>query len=301
MNRITRCPSCATVYQVGDVQLKQARGWLRCSHCAHVFDSTGLVLDWGPSIPVGQHNLPAVSAMGPGDGVPSAPPLGAAERIDLDAFLHTPDFSALGRPASEELASFEQALSSFQPVPWQEPAHGPATDPGPPSRHLDARPAASAVPESAPKRGGLGALAAVVLACTLMFQLIFAQRSAIVAHWPAMAPGLAHACSWVGCRVPPLRDPEALVIESSAMVQRDIDHVLSWTLRNTSGQTLGVTAMEISLLDAQDQVLVRRVVQVSEWGGAESLAPGQVDSAQLVVRMDPALPVSGYRFLSFYP
>ena len=29
MNRITRCPSCTTVYQLGDAHLQAAKGWLR--------------------------------------------------------------------------------------------------------------------------------------------------------------------------------------------------------------------------------------------------------------------------------
>ena len=43
MNRITRCPSCTTVYQLEDAHLQIAQGWLRCGACNHVFDSTGFV------------------------------------------------------------------------------------------------------------------------------------------------------------------------------------------------------------------------------------------------------------------
>jgi predicted Zn finger-like uncharacterized protein len=304
MNRITRCPSCATVYQVCDVQLQQARGWLRCSHCAHVFDSTGLVLDWGPSIasgpPAAAVGFVPVVAIGLVNGEPCATPLGNAERIDLDAFLHTPDPSASSRPASEALASFEQALASFKMPPLQEPGVGLPTGAGQSSPE-DEPPVALAMPKFPPKSVGWEPLATVGLACVLLLQLIFVQRSAIVAHWPAIAPGLERACWWMGCQVEPLRDPKALVIEGSSMVQRDSQHVFSWTLRNTARWAVGVPAVEISLRDAQDQVLLRRVVHASEWGGPASLAPGQADSAQLAVQMDPALPVSGYRLLSFYP
>jgi predicted Zn finger-like uncharacterized protein len=297
MTRITRCPSCATVYKVGEAQLQQARGWLRCSHCTQAFDSTGLVLAWGPPISAVPHNLVPDIAL----GEPTSTTRGASERIDLDVFLRTPDRSTPTRSANSELVAFEEALSSFRPVLMSEPRPGGATDPEQSGRSSDAQPVSVALSGEAQKSLGFGALATVGLACALMLQLVFVQRSAIVSHWPDLGPGLERACSWVGCHIAALRDPEALVIESSAIVQRDNDHVLSWTLRNTSSRTLGLTAMEISLLDAKDQVLVRRVVQVSEWGGPESLAPGEVDAAQLTVRIDPAMTVSGYRLLSFYP
>jgi predicted Zn finger-like uncharacterized protein len=304
MTRITRCPSCDTVYKVGDAQLQQARGWLRCGHCTQAFDSTGLVLAWGPVSGELHHLSPGrapVVASATVVGEPTSTTRGASERIDLDVFLRTPDRSAPIRSADAELVSFEEALSSFRPIQMPEPRPGGATGPGQFDRSADAQPATVAMSGAAHKSVGFGALATVGLACALLLQLVFVQRSAIVSHWPDTAPGLERACSWLGCQIAALRDPEALVIDSSAIVQRDDDHVLSWTLRNTSSRTLGVTAMEISLLDAQDQVLVRRVVQVSDWGGPETLAPGQVDSAQLAVRIDPVLQVSGYRLLSFYP
>jgi len=95
MNRITRCPSCTTVYQLGDAQLQAAKGWLRCGVCSHVFDSTGLVLRWSPA--------PAEPSRSPELPQPDAPDAGAlsttqalqapdlvvdpAERIALDDFL----------------------------------------------------------------------------------------------------------------------------------------------------------------------------------------------------------------------
>lgn len=39
MSLITRCPSCGTMFKVVPDQLKIAQGWVRCGHCAEVFDA----------------------------------------------------------------------------------------------------------------------------------------------------------------------------------------------------------------------------------------------------------------------
>lgn len=40
MSLITRCPACDTLFKVVADQLKIAQGWVRCGHCAHVFDAS---------------------------------------------------------------------------------------------------------------------------------------------------------------------------------------------------------------------------------------------------------------------
>lgn len=44
MGFITRCPACGTAFKVVPDQLKISDGWVRCGHCADVFDAT-LYLD----------------------------------------------------------------------------------------------------------------------------------------------------------------------------------------------------------------------------------------------------------------
>jgi predicted Zn finger-like uncharacterized protein len=40
MSLITRCPSCGTQFKVVPDQLKISHGWVRCGHCAEVFDAS---------------------------------------------------------------------------------------------------------------------------------------------------------------------------------------------------------------------------------------------------------------------
>ena len=40
MSLITRCPACGTMFKVVPDQLKISEGWVRCGHCAEVFDAS---------------------------------------------------------------------------------------------------------------------------------------------------------------------------------------------------------------------------------------------------------------------
>jgi predicted Zn finger-like uncharacterized protein len=108
MNWITRCPECATVYQLAPEQIDAAKGWVRCGQCHHAFDSTGLILAWAGRA----HAEPAASKAGI-----MFDDVDAAQRLDVDALLHRKELA--NHPdhdkASDDLNAFEKALSSFQP------------------------------------------------------------------------------------------------------------------------------------------------------------------------------------------
>jgi predicted Zn finger-like uncharacterized protein len=297
MNRITRCPSCTTVYQLGVAHLQAAKGWLRCGACGHVFDSTGLVLRWEPAPDVSAVSA-AVSASAEPDEVQlsaakalDVPDLVAdpADRIALDGLLKKEDHSpsAPARPAQAELAAFEQALSSFKPEPLT------------PAPLVKPAKSALAVPSSS--KAWLVPYAVLSLALLLVLQLAYAQRDALVAAWPASEPVIRHVCQSFGCQVEPLRDVEGLVIDSSSLVQRSDDHVLTWSVRNTTRRVVGATAMELSLLDPQGKLVLRTVILPAQAGAPQTLSPGQSWTGSLKVLVLPELVFSDYRLISFYP
>jgi predicted Zn finger-like uncharacterized protein len=295
MNRITRCPSCTTVYQLGVAHLQAAKGWLRCGACGHVFDSTGLVLRWEPAPDVSAVSA-AVSAPAEPDEVQlsaakalDVPDLVAdpADRIALDGLLKKEDHptSAQARPAQADLAAFEQALSIFKPEP------------------LTFEPLANAekVAAPVPSRAWLAPYGVLGLALLLALQLAYVQRDAMVAAWPASEPVIRHVCQSFGCQVEPLRDVEGLVIDSSSLVQRSDDHVLTWSVRNTTRRVVGATAMELSLLDPQGKLVLRTVILPAQAGAPQTLSPGQSWTGSLKVLVSPELVFSDYRLISFYP
>jgi predicted Zn finger-like uncharacterized protein len=295
MNRITRCPSCTTVYQLGVAHLQAAKGWLRCGACGHVFDSTGLVLRWESAPDVSAVSA-AVSASAETDEAQlsaakalDVPDLVAdpADRIALDGLLKKEDHptSAQARPAQADLAAFEQALSIFKPEP------------------LTFEPLANAekVAAPVPSRAWLAPYGVLGLALLLALQLAYVQRDAMVAAWPASEPVIRHVCQSFGCQVEPLRDVEGLVIDSSSLVQRSDDHVLTWSVRNTTRRVVGATAMELSLLDPQGKLVLRTVILPAQAGAPQTLSPGQSWTGSLKVLVLPELVFSDYRLISFYP
>lgn len=299
MNRITRCPTCTTVYRLGDAHLQAAKGWLRCGACGHVFDSTGLVLRWtpAPDASAASSAAPAsaaaedvsLSAAQANHGADLAPDLVAdpADRIALDGLLKKEDHSApfQARPAQSELAAFEQALSSFKPEPL---TFESLTQP---------EKAAAAVPS----KSWLLPYSVLSLALLLGLQLAYVQRDALVASWPASEPVVRHVCQSFGCQINPLRDVEGVVIDSSSLVQRSDDHVLTWSVRNTTRRVLGTTALELSLMDPQGKLVLRTVVLPAQTGAPPTLSPGQSWSGSLKVLVSSELVFSDYRLLSFYP
>jgi predicted Zn finger-like uncharacterized protein len=295
MKRITRCPSCATVYQLTELHLHAAKGWLRCGACGHVFDSTGLVLDWSPAS-AGAHvsaEIPESHASeSPPQSVSEALPLAdlvpdPADRISLDHLLTKEDRSlpATIRPAQAELVAFEDALSSFKAEPL----------------NSDALPSSPKVSKVLPFKAWLAPYGVLILALLLVIQLAYVQRDAIVASWPDSESMIRQVCQSVGCQLSPLRDPEGMVIDSSSLVQRSEDHVLSWSVRNTSQRVLGMTALELSLMDQQGKLVLRTVLLPVQWGAPQTLSPGQSWSGSLKVLVSADLVFSDYRMLSFYP
>jgi hypothetical protein len=212
-----------------------------------------------------------------------------ADRIALDGLLKKEDHSpsAPARPAQAELAAFEQALSSFKPEPLT------------PAPLVKPAKSALAVPSSS--KAWLVPYAVLSLALLLVLQLAYAQRDALVAAWPASEPVIRHVCQSFGCKVEPLRDVEGLVIDSSSLVQRSDDHVLTWSVRNTTRRVVGATAMELSLLDPQGKLVLRTVILPAQAGAPQTLSPGQSWTGSLKVLVLPELVFSDYRLISFYP
>lgn len=295
MNRITRCPACATVYRVGDEQCSAAGGWLRCGQCQHIFDSTGFVLNWVPSAggwPPSEDQ--AASGTASDEALPAE-----GERIVIDDLLKHEDLSAPAKSssASDELSSFEEALSTFRP-------QLDASQEAPPLASHNAaavNPEPSAVMGDAPVSRKAWSVLCGLLGFLLALQLLYVQRHVVGQQWPAFESLLQNLCSKMACELAPLQHAEGVVIESSSLVRRSDDFVLSWSLRNTTNSTVGMTALELTLLDAPGKPVLRKVFLPSHVGAPALLTSGQIWVGELIFRTDAELAFSDYQILSFYP
>ena len=148
------------------------------------------------------------------------------------------------------------------------------------------------------------ALLALTLACTLMLQVAVQQRDQLVARDGRLKPWLVRLCEPLGCTVGVPRQIESVLIETSTFTRtRQRSYRLGYTLRNTASQPVATPALEVTLTDAQDQPLLRRVLQPAELGAAASLAPSSDWSGAISFSDNLAVNgrVAGYRLLAFYP
>ena len=154
-------------------------------------------------------------------------------------------------------------------------------------------------------------LVSVALLAGLGAQVALQERDHVAALEPRARPWLKELCAIVGCTVGPLKQIDAVVVDASSFNKLRTEgkyelYKLALNLKNTGALSVAVPHIELSLNDAQDQPVLRRVLSPADLGSAQSaLAPAaelvgnttiQVDSTQLA-----GTRIAGYRVWAFYP
>ena len=288
-------------------------GWVRCGQCNEVFDANANLYNDTES---------AVAA-----GVPAAPPVQdpwveslkfATQKADADAKPAAPVAQALSDPPLPHTPAEAEAVDSFMAQSPRELSRSPDDDE---PRYEQSKSRAQAETESVNlsfmhSAAGAGfwqrpgvrlalAAASVLLLAVLCLQFLVQERDRMAASSPGGKQFFMAACSVLGCKVNPLRQIDSVVIDSSAFtkVRGDV-YRLSFTLKNSGPVELATPAIEITLTDLQDQPIIRRVLQYSEFGSKnDTMAAGSELSAVLPVstKVAGAERISGYRLLAFYP
>jgi predicted Zn finger-like uncharacterized protein len=338
MSFITRCPSCSTSFKVVADQLRISQGWVRCGHCADIFDANQDLKPWVPTPPVlttvvdeqqqpsqlawaraaRDHEEPLTKADSPLDGV-----------LDGLAILGERDANRqdITSAASEEVFGRDDPNVEQRPEWADTQPREPVLDPWPSEPGLpidvlraDGDEVHNAAPDPEPRfvqkakrqafwasahvRAGLW-LGVVVSVLGLGLQWAVHDRDRLAAWQPSLKPILMALCQPLGCEIGPVRQLQAVVIESSSLVRLLGQlHALDVVLKNSQAWPVALPSLEVSLTDAQEQVLVRRVLRADEWPDAPSvLAPGE--AWPLKLRLSITLPsnqtMSGYRIALFYP
>ncbi|BDC39518.1 DUF3426 domain-containing protein [Paraburkholderia terrae] len=153
----------------------------------------------------------------------------------------------------------------------------------------------------------LGGVAAGLLGCLLLVQLAWWQRETVMVAWPDAQSLFVKACAHLGCKVEPPRDIDGLLVEPSDLRQVDGPHrlELKMPLRNRFDLALAYPAVELTLLDENNNIAVRRVLWPQDY-----VKPGTPIAAGLparttqtmIVRLDTGDAVaSNFRVQIFYP
>lgn len=157
---------------------------------------------------------------------------------------------------------------------------------------------------SPPVRRGLWA-ALALLTLTLLAQALISQRDGLAARHPQLTPLLNGLCQPLGCQVRPYRDLDAVVIDSSTFHRAGpAAFAFSVTLRNRARWPVATPALELTLTNAADQPVLRRVISVEEMDAPQALqARGEFNATRtLALRgVSDTAAIVGYRLVAFYP
>lgn len=320
MSLITRCPACTTMFKVVPDQLKISQGWVRCGQCAEVFDASAH-LQAAATVPKPPAEQPVPQAAEPQPGPvegggPESEAFGPLSSSEIDEGLLSQG------PDSAQLEAEAQALKED---PLDRPFELRRQDIVEESDLLPSELESALDPDSklheeltfvrkarrqafwrrpAVRVATLGA--AVLLALVLLLQAAVHDRDRLAAADPALRPWLVAVCGWLDCTVGPPRRIDAIAIDSSSFNQlRPDTYRLQVTLKNQAATEVAMPALELSLTDAQERTVVRRVLAPGEFGATSGvLAPASEWSGSLALAVtDTTLGgrIAGYRLFAFYP
>ena len=345
------------MFKVVTDQLKVSQGWVRCGQCADVFDATRHLqpasvalprpaAEAGPAAP-----LPEPALLEQSIPLPASESLPQALLADqLPGTFPGSDGKSDFDPAHWQRQQSEPALDDSGLLRLNARGEAVRTVPGAANApdlasalllaHQEAE--TTDLPQVMPGlaedvsfvrdarrrafwrrpsvRGATG-LVALLLACLLLLQAIVAHKDTLAAIEPRLKPLLQTLCGFWHCDVGPLRRIEAVVIDSSSFNKIDSNsYRLNFSIRNTGAVPVAMPSLEVTLTDAQDQPLIRRVLAPAQLGAPMATLAGgsdfsgtlllQVADAALLSAAGPGNPlpvgssplrIAGYRVLAFYP
>ncbi|AFT87165.1 DUF3426 domain-containing protein [Paraburkholderia phenoliruptrix] len=152
-----------------------------------------------------------------------------------------------------------------------------------------------------------GSVAAGLLVIALLAQLAWWQRETVLVYLPSTQALYAKACAQLGCQITAPHDIDGLQVEPSDLRQVDGPHKLElrMPLRNRFNVALAYPAIELTLLDDQNNIALRRVLFPQDYVPpgtpiAAGLPPHMTQT--MIVRLDTGNAVaSNFRVQIFYP
>ncbi len=144
----------------------------------------------------------------------------------------------------------------------------------------------------------------MLLPIALVLQIAIHERNTLVAWKPQWRPVFETMCLALRCTLSPRKHIASVVLTGSSFAQdaRPNHYRLDISIQNRSELAVATPGVELTLTDAQDQVLVRKVLDLSEIGAPPELAGHSEWNGTLPVKTQGLnLPVSGYRVTAFYP
>lgn len=284
MSLKTRCPACDTVFKIVPDQLKISSGWVRCGRCAEVFDAAShaaasdATTHWPQShreINFPLENTPNNIAT----QTTNTPAIGIiTSEIDKNKKLNQ-------AMTGEEKINLSFVKAAQSKAFWQR----------------------SSVVHSL-------RMTSVALLGLLFFQVVFSQRHHLSATNPSLKTGFTSICQTLGCTIEAFKNIDAFKIDSSSFQKTTTpatdsaqtqSFAFKLAIKNGADLATAIPAVELTLTDANDKAVLRRVLFANDLGfNGDTLAANGDWSGAMTLAVTPSSsmpPVTGYRVLLFYP
>ncbi len=185
-----------------------------------------------------------------------------------------------------------------------EAEHGAPADSGPDLDRLDK--AYGPAPGSQRVQRTVLSFLSSALAIGLAAQAIYIFRLDIARELPGLRPLLVAACQHLECAMPLPQAADKLNINAELQSEpgRPGRYILYATVKNHAAYTQAWPHLELTLTDAADNPMVRRVLAPEEWAPPERLPSGLPGRGDISLRLPfdaPGLVPTGYRVYLFYP
>lgn len=280
---LTRCPSCDTTFRITPEQLKAKQGRVRCGKCQNVFNAIESLAD----APAAIATLPTPDSSSDSEiAVSPAPTIAAIELEAIPAAQEPPPPTALdvAPPEPEPEPVEEQNLTDYEPA-------------------FD-----DLLAEPVPPALWPWVLGAMIALLGLGAQATYHFRTEIAVLAPEFKPAMQELCATLGCDLPLPRKAELIGIETSDLHPDPANAArlqLVASLRNRAPFAQEYPHLELTLTDAADKALVRRVLSPADYRPAsKSNAPDFAANGELAVSLildvTDVAPI-GYRLYVFYP
>ncbi|WP_297326041.1 zinc-ribbon and DUF3426 domain-containing protein [Nitrosomonas sp.] len=276
MALVTLCPDCGTTFRVNAVQLQAHSGDVRCGHCQQVFNGFATLITVSESVieypsqfqssPISEPEALAVPV------VPTVSAESFAVTANADDVMDLPIAADSNQTA---MATSDDFLTAEEPRKQSQGRWGAAN---------------------------------VFLLLLLIGQIAYINRTELTIIAPGVRPYLERYCAIMACTVPYPQDIKQLGIEASDLQKNILRQpevaMLSAIIRNHAPFPQALPALQLSLLDEHDQVIVSRIFTAQDYLQEENKSL-QFIAAQheIEIRLDfdsSNLDVLGYRLLLLY-
>ena len=223
-----------------------------------------------------------------------------ATRISERDRLDFPD-AQFGPDLADDIVELGAPVADLPAVEAQPDAgEHPAEAPNPPGFMQHAQHRAR---WSTPRMRALQAAAVVLPLAALALQGVHQFRDVIAARWPSTEPALAAWCSIAACRIEAPRRIEDVAVESTALARAAASDAfrLSVVLRNRGATVVALPSVDLSLTDANGQLISRRMLAPRDFRVASTTIRPDSESTLQLVLSTGGNRVTGYAVEVFYP